>query len=330
IQGQTHTESNFLHALSNFNKLLYSNNEVTQGNRNSLSLCHFTINRDSRATEMTNCGFSAPIVVDMQGNVNEWTEGTFAIGWFDNIDLCAEEKMTHSLAYLYAATDGLEDHANDIEVNAWSLFHFLTKNRNEKKSVERILSKARDDILAVRYQLKKDEDENAASLPQIIFHNEYPGSAIQQVDSIQKTFVESMKLALGKSFDSRRHDIILCVREAMINALKHGCQSSPDCSATLTAFYLEKENALGVIINDPGSGHDFDISNRKADLETDMPGDAHLGLVMMSELPDDISTERNGSYVRMVFSLKSDQQASTSHFLPASFLNQSSPIHLSS
>lgn len=322
IQGQTSSDSNFLHTLAKFNQLLFENNESSEGNRSSLSLCHLAINKDARAVEMTNCGFSAPIAVDLQGNVSDWPEGTFAIGWFDDIDLCAEEKITHSLGYFYAATDGLEDHANDIGVNAWSLFHFLTTKKEDTKSTERILANSRDDILAVRYSLKTADDIPSGGLPEVIFHNTYAGAAYKEVDQIQKNFVESMTLALSSKFESRKHDILLCMREGIINALKHGCQGSNSHRATLTAFYKDEENTLGIIISDPGDGHSFSVSDRKADLETDMPGAKHLGLVMINELPDETQSDRNGSYVRMLFKLKDESSQSMSQFLPPSFFGK--------
>ena len=321
MQGQTQSDAAFLPALGKFNDLLFENNEQTTGNRSSLSLCHFILNQDGNHVEMINFGFSAPIVVNREGEVTEWKEGTFAIGWFDGIDLEAESKDTTEACLLYSATDGLDDHAADIGLNTWSLYHFLLNQKAEPEIIERILGNCRDDILGVRYNLSDPAEEPATALPQVVYHAVFPGSDIERIDAVQQNFVESLSLALGKHFASRKHDILICMREAMINALKHGCQKSTKHSATMTATYIEDAQSLTVIISDPGAGHDFDIDDHRTDLETDLPGDKHLGLVMMHELPDETETRNNGSYVRMRFVLKDSEAKTFTHFMPTALLN---------
>ena len=321
MQGQTQSDSAFLPALAKFNDLLFDNNEQTSGNRSSLSLCHFEINREGSQVDMINCGFSAPIVVNEDGIVNEWQEGTFAVGWFDGIDLSSEQKDTDKACFLYSATDGLADHAADLGLNTWGLYHFLQNNQDDHELMERILGNCRDDILAARFNLRDQENQSIEKLPQVVYFATYPGTAIMDIDGLQKTFVESLALALGKHFESRKHDILICVREGMINALKYGCQKSGNLLAHLTATFVVETCTLTVTISDPGTGHDFDIDERRADLKSHLPADKHLGLVMMHELPDAISTQGNGAHVSMKFILKDSNAKNFTQFMPTALLS---------
>ena len=315
IQGQSLSTSNFIHGLQTFNRLLNRSNDEAEGNRNSISLCQFSLSNDGRTVEYINCGFEAPLTMQRSGEVRVWEEGTFALGWFDELSAVATEEQTQNDAFLYSATDGLIDHADDIGVNAWSLAYYVMESEKRDKHEDRILSRTRDDILSCRFQLTPDVSKE--DLPQLVFYDNIPGSDLERINDLQKSFAESINLVLGQKFEDRQYDVTLCFREGIINALKYGCQKSADLSAEVTGYFIEATTTLGIIIHDPGAGHDFDINARRQDLESDLPGSKHLGLVMMHDLPDTTRTRRQGSWVCMEFDLKDRVESTVIPFFPS-------------
>jgi serine/threonine-protein kinase RsbW len=104
--------------------------------------------------------------------------------------------------------------------------------------------------------------------------------------------VSELDYAAGKEFE-----IEMALREALANAILHGCKSDPtkkvECSVT-----ADRERGILIVVRDPGQG--FDPSS--VPLPTDgasLISDHGRGIYLINQLMDEVKHERNGSEIHM-------------------------------
>jgi serine/threonine-protein kinase RsbW len=117
-------------------------------------------------------------------------------------------------------------------------------------------------------------------------------SAISPVVAWVMRLVSEMEYAAGKEFE-----IEMALREALANAVLHGCKGDPtkkiDCTVT-----GDREQGIMIVVRDPGNG--FDPSTIPSPTEdSNLHSDHGRGILLISKLMDEVKHERNGTVIRM-------------------------------
>ena len=115
-------------------------------------------------------------------------------------------------------------------------------------------------------------------------------SNLESVDSAEALVVDAA-VALGLDEDARM-DLGLAVREAMVNAVAHGNQYSPDKQVRL--ILERRTDAVKVTIIDQGEGFDL---NRVPDPTQgeNLMRESGRGLLLMQAFVDEFSVKRTAS-----------------------------------
>lgn len=261
------------------------------------SLCAVALRFDNRTQTLTylNAGAPHPMLCGQDGFAAPLgiSESYGPLGWF------AESYQSHSLSssqgYLYTWTDGLSDLAEDMGVDPLALADRLLDKVHEKPS---FMARAQDDIAAIRVKTKPDASDVGLMLPLISLT--VSGDRVSQIDEIQAYCEKSLRIAIPKIDCGFLSDLLVCLREALINALKHGCEACPDLSADLRLSRSHDGSKISIQIADEGTGHNFDWqSHAETAAENLIP--EHRGLIMMQSIPNRIDFFDRGTRVLMEF-----------------------------
>jgi serine/threonine-protein kinase RsbW len=117
-------------------------------------------------------------------------------------------------------------------------------------------------------------------------------SAISPVVSWVMRLVGELEFAAGKEFE-----IELALREALANAILHGCKGDPakkiECTVT-----GDKKRGIQIVVRDPGPG--FDAATIPSPTEgRNLHADHGRGIYLINKLMDEVRYERNGSEIHM-------------------------------
>jgi len=104
--------------------------------------------------------------------------------------------------------------------------------------------------------------------------------------------VREMKYGAGKEFE-----IEMALREALANAVLHGCNSDPskriECSVT-----TEDDRGILIVVSDPGAG--FDAAKVPCPTnEQNIFSEHGRGIFLINTLMDEVQFERNGAEIHM-------------------------------
>ncbi|MBZ5699222.1 MAG: ATP-binding protein [Acidobacteriia bacterium] len=117
-------------------------------------------------------------------------------------------------------------------------------------------------------------------------------NAISPVVSLVMRMVSEMKYAAGKEFH-----IEIALREALANAILHGCKADPskkiECSVT-----ADKDRGILIVVRDPGAGFDPKKLPCPTD-EQNLFSDHGRGIYLINRLMDEVRYERNGTEIHM-------------------------------
>jgi anti-sigma regulatory factor (Ser/Thr protein kinase) len=138
----------------------------------------------------------------------------------------------------------------------------------------------------------------------VLFYKEMNELNFKKLDQLQDEWEEMVgKLCSSWNCKTKKDDISLCCREAVMNALTHGFVgvAKEDRLSTLEIACHETKGYVRVRVEDPGSGHQFDLQKRMMELDTLRSG--QFGLVMMYYLSNWFEIQRGGSRVILGFKL---------------------------
>jgi serine/threonine-protein kinase RsbW len=117
-------------------------------------------------------------------------------------------------------------------------------------------------------------------------------NAISPVVAWVMRLVCELEYAAGKDFE-----IELALREALANAILHGCKADPskkiECSVT-----GDKDRGILIVVRDPGPGFDF-ASLPSPTEDQNLHADHGRGIYLINKLMDEVKYERNGSEIHM-------------------------------
>jgi serine/threonine-protein kinase RsbW len=104
--------------------------------------------------------------------------------------------------------------------------------------------------------------------------------------------IKSMGCAEGKEFE-----VETSIREALVNAVMHGCEEDPECTVQISVACDESRGML-VVVRDPGPG--FDPEQIPSPVRGRQLFAEHgRGIYLISQLMDEVSFERGGTEIRM-------------------------------
>jgi serine/threonine-protein kinase RsbW len=112
--------------------------------------------------------------------------------------------------------------------------------------------------------------------------------AVQQI----LTVVDSMGCARGKEFA-----IETAIREALANAITHGCGSDPSKQVKISA-YCDDERGMILVVRDPGKG--FDPKTIPSPVQGERLFAEHgRGIYLINQLMDEVRFRSGGSEIWM-------------------------------
>ena len=123
---------------------------------------------------------------------------------------------------------------------------------------------------------------------------EIPGDplAISPVVEGVLQIASHMKCAEGKEFE-----IETALREALANAIRHGCQNDPTRLVECSVMCDESRGML-IVVRDPGPG--FDPLTVPSPLHGDNVFESHgRGIYLINQLMDDVRFEKGGTEIHM-------------------------------
>jgi DNA-binding response OmpR family regulator len=262
----------------------------------SLSACAADFDLEHLKLTTLNSGLPMPYLADAGGMALPLGEAKAPpLGWFD--EMPASSECTLNGGTLSFWSDGLEDAADRLRIAPLSLAHRLHLRLPD---TETLLSNiASDDIVAVRLDLNASAAAQTASkLP--VLAEYISGSRYQEIDEIQLYLERSLKTAIPSINEFVLSDALLCMREALLNALKHGCDSQPDRFTLLQAAHDIPNDLLTICIADDGHGHLFDLDKHEDEAaEALIP--EHRGLVLMKHLTSRLHMSALGNRLEMDF-----------------------------
>lgn len=300
IRGLAEEGSSLFAALPRFNRFLREEiaplARLTRQQAPSLSVClvHHVVGAEHLC--LANRGLPPPWLIDTDGFAELGPMGAHPLGWTDHPGDAPEQVPLAGLAAICLVSDGIYESAADLEIDPLALVYRLLDDANALSADAR---PAGDDRLLVRYTPLLPTAMSEHYQP--IFRESYAGDEVGQIDEIQEIWRRSLTFALADALGDRLFDLLICLREGMLNALIHGCERQGGKVATLHISYAKAAGTLRVRIDDPGKGHRFDLAKRLQELTT--PGGKHLGLSLISHLSDRLELEHGGSSLVFDFEL---------------------------
>lgn len=239
------------------------------------------------ATVMTS-GFPAAVLVDEWGFCTECGQARAPLGWDETTQFSPDCLTTKPYSLMMLFTDGVIDTAQQLGINHYSiLFRFCVDGDVRGLADDEPV----DDILAICFRF--DTQREYQSMYKPIFQEEYSGDEHVEIDELQEIWQRSLRYAIGDRLGDRLFDLVICIREGMLNAFLHGCESSSQKFCRLQIAFCEAEDTVRVRIDDPGKGHQFDMKKRLQEIGQD--DGRRLGLTIIDHLSDSVEFENEGA-----------------------------------
>ncbi|WP_404423108.1 response regulator [Nibricoccus sp. IMCC34717] len=301
VRGMMENRTPVKEVLGYFNRVLireWSSGENFAEESASLAVCAVEIDRLANRTRVYNHGFPSSYILDSVGRLVLCCPGGGApLGWFEDAEPEVVEYGADVQSSLVMWTDGLEDQAARLRVSPWALASLLLESKGDERPS--YLQDAPDDIMVLRMPLTS---EGLPEFDEKIWLNEvYRGDQYKDIDEIQQLWLATLRLALADWPVDRRDQVALCLREAVLNGLRHGCQGSPDRSMTLQLLHHPGLGRLRVRVDDPGEGHDFDWEGFHSACDGDSLETVHRGLVFIHGLANAVESRRRGATLILDF-----------------------------
>lgn len=305
VRGMLERQAGIAEVFRFFNEFLVSHwnlpgnwgpNSVTE---TSVAACALDVDLNARSISVLNCGFPLPVFLGSDGRLEPaLDEGTSPLGWFPDLPMEPTVRPTHATGAVLLWSDGLEDLAVALGVDPLSVVTRLRLAKQHGEPVNDLLGRAKDDVLAVWLKL----DETSPSQPPTygVIGQRLAGRRVADIDALQQGWERSLRLALPRLRPTALHDVLLCLREGVINALRHGCAAAADRFATVQVDWQPATGRVRLDIQDPGPGHGFDAESHERQAETELVTE-HRGLILMKHLSHSFRTERNGAGLRLEF-----------------------------
>ena len=266
----------------------------------SLATAALLINLKHQEAVVFTCGSPLPLYSGPDGRVRVMGENPGPpLGWFPDLEVAA---VIHSIAgggTVYLWTDGLEDLAQAQNVQPLCLA-FALHQAKKNAVVSPLLERATDDILFAAVQLPSDDALGSSWQPLLVEH--YRGDQGGEIDGMVSSWRRHLNLALPELGNALEHDVLLATREALLNALRHGCQGQAGASVRFQISFDQSQRILRIWVEDPGAGYQFDYAQHEQDAGEELI-DEHRGLIFITHLAHVVKFERGGATLILDFKL---------------------------
>ena len=264
----------------------------------SVAACAILIDLSLRTATVWTNGLPAPVFWGPDGSANLiGTAGGSPLGWFPDVKVTGAVQRVISGGTVCLWTDGLTAVVESLGVSELSMVAALHQAKLRGAKLVG-LDSAADDILVAEISLLPLAPEADAFRPLIV--EQYHGSQFGEIDEFQAFWERSLAMAVPEIPAAKMHDILLASREALLNALRHGCDGRPERNAGFQVAYSPNRRAIRVRVCDPGPGHEFQLEDHEQKAAEELiPG--HRGLILLKYLSTQLETERNGATVAMDF-----------------------------
>jgi CheY-like chemotaxis protein/anti-sigma regulatory factor (Ser/Thr protein kinase) len=251
------------------------------------------------ATVLTS-GTPAPIHIGADGRAQRvGTAGGAPLGWFEKLEVETLTFSTANTGSILLWTDGLEDLAEQLEVHPLCAAHLLETARQRGEILPQ-LHAAKNDVMFASIRLPHNPAVAGFFSPLLL--DEYHGAQAGEIDALVQRWARHLVLAIPGITEVEQHDILLAAREAVLNAMKHGCGGDADKRIRFQISFHPASAAVKVWIEDPGPGHQFDFAAYETDAAEKIL-DEHRGLIFMLHLAHAVNFERSGATVILEFRL---------------------------
>lgn len=290
-----------------FNRFLVS--DWNQGGQSSLQkpqagvsvaalslLFNFKLN----TIEVVTCGTPGPVHIAADGRAGFIGEtGGAPLGWFGD---WKSEGTTHSIAgggSILLWTDGLQELAEGMDLHPLCVAHRLEQARLSGARLP-LLDTAKDDILFASLRLPNNPAVSGHYSPFLL--DEYHGGQDGEIDQFVERWRQHLQFTIPKLSEPLLHDILLAAREAVINAIRHGCGGDATKQVRFQMSFHPEKRAIKIWIEDPGPGHQFDFDAHEQ-AAADQILSEHRGLIFMVNLAHGVNFQRNGASVILEFNV---------------------------
>lgn len=266
----------------------------------SLAVSAVTLDFNKQIASVNVCGAPAPAYIQSDGRITQWgQEGGACLGWFGDIDSTGCDYAFTGGSRIWIWTDGLAELALERQVHPLCIAYLLEYGADDvMKST--LLAQAQDDIMLADIEVPSLAGTISEFLP--IDFELYRGDQLGEIDEMVSRWNRHLAHVIPTLSEELEHDILLACREAVINALKHGCEERADRIATFQISLAPQRNVLRVWVEDPGPGHQFDFIGHCGMAGNELSPN-HRGLMFMMNLATSVKLERNGARVIMDFEL---------------------------
>jgi CheY-like chemotaxis protein/anti-sigma regulatory factor (Ser/Thr protein kinase) len=288
-----------------FNRLLLEEWNQDSGTRRkgadisaSVAACAISLDLAARTATVLAHGTPAPIYWRPDGEAGAVGEtGGFPLGWFSDLPCRSVIQPVPDGGAFSLWTDGLEQVAEANGVSELSLACALQTAKGRGQRLAEIGSAA-DDVLAAEVWLSPAHTMAEAFRPLLL--EQYQGGSSTGIDKFQAYWQRSLLMAVPELPEFRLHDVLLAAREALLNALNHGCSGRQEQQAGFQISYSSHRRTIRVRVNDSGPGYHFDLTDYERPAGSDLP-EKHLGLFLIRKLASRVDDKRDGADLTMDF-----------------------------
>ena len=291
--------------LDTFNRILHEDRCQTgagggtpSGLSASVAVCAIRLDLDASSATVWTHGTSAPMYWLPDGRaLAVGPTGGFPLGWFPELTTQSAVQQFVRGSSFCVWTDGLAELAAKLRVSDLSLACALLRARRLGLRPD-FVELAADDILVADLHVETDISGTPFYRPLVL--ETYEGDRAHEVDEQQAHWRRSLELALPELSAATLHDVLLASREALLNALLHGCRQQAGQRVSFAISAWLETGSVRVRVDDPGPGHDFDVGSVERQGQESLVT-AHRGLILMKNLALRLETERGGASVTMDF-----------------------------
>lgn len=292
IRGMIEQKASIQTIAKVFNEFLVKtwNNQAEITNRVSLASCLICMDLEQGRIETVRNGIPAPIYSIPDGSLAMMGKDNPPLGWFDDLEFRGTTQQLGGNKIIRLWSDGLEDFAEKENYNVCSLAHYII-NLDSAESADLFLEERTDDIFVTEISYENASEKIAY---QPFFYEVYRGDTVNQIDQMQEVWKRSLQLVFPYLDQEHTYNILLCLREGMINALIHGCRGIRERSCTLSMSMQNDSELIHIEIADEGNG--FDEISANHDNEEHLS----LGQKIIESYTEEYRYENNGSRLIMI------------------------------
>ncbi len=297
LNGSLRGGASIQETLAGFNELSIEKAHPT-GNL-SIALCALLLDRGAGTMTIFCSGAPLPVWVQSEQSIETMlVPGGPPLGWFAD---CSPTTVTGPIpsGAVYLWTDGVDDLAHEFDASPLSVAQALLKATGSSGTPE-WASTSKDDLLVARVFPSGFSSLDGAQCVEPLVVESYRPEQIDGIDGLQRYWENSLRLALPKLDQTTLYAILLSAREAVVNALLHGCRDGEQAAFRIS--YRPSMQTVSVHVSDPGPGYSFSVDKHTAADRKELV-DAHRGLMLIQSFASNTVASRNGADLRMEFSL---------------------------